>query len=165
MGAFGAIFKELDQAGAGYVVVGGLAVVLHGYARVTADVDLVVDLRPGEAIRPVAALSRLGMLPRAPVDARSFADEDARRMWIEDKGMRVFSMYDPRRPLLEVDLFVDPPVPFEALRARASLMDLDGVRVPVASIEDLIGMKRAAGRPKDEEDIAALTAIAKRRGP
>jgi len=105
MGAFATIFRELEQAGAGYVVVGGVAVVLHGYARVTADIDLVVDLRPGEAIRAVAALSRLGMQPRAPVDAREFADAEARQRWIEEKRMRVFSMYDPRHPLVEVDLF------------------------------------------------------------
>lgn len=157
------IFRALDEAGARYVVVGGLAVVLHGYARLTADVDLVVDLAPGEAIKAVAALGRLGMVPRAPVDARDFADPERRREWIEEKGMRVFSMHDPRRPLIEVDLFVDPPVTVDELLARADVVTLAGRRIQIASIADLVAMKRSAGRPKDLEDIAALEAIARRK--
>jgi len=161
--SFEPIFRALDEAGARYVVVGGLAVVLHGYARLTADVDLVVDLAPGEAIKAVAALDRLGMVPRAPVSARDFADPDRRRAWIDEKGMRVFSMHDPRRPLIEVDLFVDPPIAVAELLARADWITIGGRSVPVASIADLITMKRAAGRPKDLEDIAALEAIARAR--
>ena len=158
------VVRALDEAGARYVVVGGLAVVLHGYARLTADIDLVVDLSAGEAVKVVAALERLGMVPRAPVSAREFADPERRRAWIDEKGMRVFSMHDPRHPLVEVDLFVDPPIPYDALRSRASLVVIGGVGVPVAGLEDLIAMKRLAGRAKDLEDIAALTAIARRRG-
>ncbi|MDQ3031572.1 MAG: hypothetical protein M3Y87_04085 [Myxococcota bacterium] len=55
MSSFEPIFRAPDEAGARYVVVGGLAVVLHGYARLTADIDLVVDLAPGEAIKAIAA--------------------------------------------------------------------------------------------------------------
>jgi predicted nucleotidyltransferase len=157
------VVRALDEAGARYVVVGGLAVVLHGYARLTADIDLVVDLAEGQAVKDVAALERLGMVPRAPVAAREFTDPARRRAWIDEKGMRVFSMHDPRHPLVEIDLFVDPPIPFDALRSRASLVAMGGVEVPVASIDDLIAMKRLAGRAKDLEDIAALTAIARRR--
>jgi len=163
VGAFGSIFRELEQARAGYVVVGGLAVVLHGYARLTADVDLVVDLAPTEAIRAVAALTRLGMQPRAPVAARDFADPAIRQRWIDEKGMRVFSMHDPRHPLVEVDLFVDSPIPFDELLVRAETVRVEDVAVPVASIQDLITMKRLAGRPKDLDDIAALEVIARRR--
>lgn len=164
MAGFAPIFAALDEAGARYVLVGGLAVVLHGYARLTADVDIVVDLAPGEAIKAIAALTRIGMVPRAPVHARDFADPEKRRAWVEEKGMRVFSMHDPRRPLIEVDVFVEPPLPFDALLARADWIALGDQRVPVACIEDLVTMKRDAGRPKDHEDIAALEAIARRRG-
>jgi predicted nucleotidyltransferase len=161
--SFGPIFAALEESSVRYVVVGGLAVVLHGYARLTADVDLVVDLAEGEAIKAVEALTGLGMVPRAPVAARDFADPDKRRAWVQDKGMRVFSMHDPRKPLVEVDLFVDPPFLFEELYARAEPIEIGDRRVRVASIEDLIEMKRRAGRPQDEEDVAALRAIARRR--
>ena len=163
--SFGAVVAALVEGGGRFVVVGGLATVLHGYARLTIDVDVMVDLSDGEAIKPVAALSRIGMVPRAPVEAREFADPAARRRWIDEKGMRVFSMWDPRRPLLEVDLFVDPPMPFEDVWSRSEAMELDGHRIRVACIADLVALKRIAGRPKDLEDIAALEAIAKRKGP
>ncbi|MCC6644932.1 MAG: nucleotidyl transferase AbiEii/AbiGii toxin family protein [Polyangiaceae bacterium] len=162
MSSLASIVSALDESGARFVVVGGLAVVLHGHARLTADVDLVVDLSPGEAIKPVAALTRLGMVPRAPVAARDFADPEARRRWSEEEGMKVFSLWDPRAPLREVDLFVEPPIPFEDLWARSVEVTLAGRRVRVASLSDLIAMKRLAGRPKDLEDIAALTALAAR---
>ncbi len=164
MSSFAPIFRALDEAGAGFVVVGGLAVVMHGYARLTADIDLVVDLSPGEAIKAVAALERIGLVPRAPVPARDFAHPDKRREWIAEKGMRVFTMHDPRRPLVEVDLFVDPPIDFAELASRASWQMVAGQRVRIAAIDDLVAMKRLAGRPKDLEDIAALEAIARRRG-
>jgi hypothetical protein len=163
MTSFEPIFRALEDAGARYVLVGGLAVVLHGYARLTADVDLIVDLAPGEAVKAIAALSRIGMLPRAPVEARDFADPARRQEWIEQKGMRVFSMQNPRRPLIEVDLFVDPPLGVDELLSRATWVNIGTCRVPIASIADLISMKRSAGRPKDIEDIAALEAIERRR--
>lgn len=161
----GAIFRALDDHGVRYVIVGGLATVLHGHARLTADVDLVVDLSDGEAIKAVAALSSLGMVPRAPVEPRDFADPAARRRWIDEKGMRVFSLWDPRAPLREVDLFVESPIAFEDLWARSVEVTLQNRAVRIASIPDLIEMKRLAGRAKDIEDIAALSAIAGRRRP
>jgi hypothetical protein len=157
------IFEALNTAGARYVVVGGLAVVLHGYARLTADVDLVVDLAPAEARKTIAALTALGLRPRAPVDALAFADEATRRTWVAEKGLRVFSLWDPANPLREVDLFVESPIDFAALWERAEVLPLDATNVRVACIADLVALKRLAGRPHDLADIEALEAIAARR--
>jgi hypothetical protein len=142
-----------------YVVVGGLAVVLHGHARLTADVDLIVDLEPGEARKAMLALEALGLRPRAPVRAVDFADPDVRRSWIEDKGMRVFSLWDPHDPLREVDVFVEHPIAFEELHARAEVVRIGATRVRIASIADLIRLKRVASRPEDLADIEALEAL------
>ncbi len=157
------IFGALNSAGVRYVVVGGLATVLHGYARLTADVDVVVDLEPEEARKAIAALAGLGFRPRAPVNATDFADPDMRASWIRDKGMRVFSMQDPKQPMREVDLFVEHLVPFEGLWTRSEVITLATTTVRVASIPDLIALKRVANRPQDLEDIAALEAILRRR--
>jgi hypothetical protein len=58
----------------------------------------------------------------------------------------------------ELDLLVDPPgsPSYAALRRRSDVVELAGVSVRIASLEDLIGMKRAAGRPQDEIDIESL---------
>jgi hypothetical protein len=142
-----------------YVVVGGLAVVLHGHARLTADIDLIIDLTPAEAEKAISALEATGLRPRAPVRGVEFADAEKRRQWIERKGMRVFSLWDPKNPLREVDLFVEPPIPFEELYARAELLVIGRASIRVASIPDLISLKRMAGRPSDLADIEALEAL------
>ena len=54
------LFKTLNDAGIRYVVVGGLAVVLHGYARMTVDVDLILDLEAGPAMKAIEAPRRHG---------------------------------------------------------------------------------------------------------
>ena len=162
-GDYDLVFDALQRGRVRYLVVGGVAVVLHGHPRFTADLDLVVSLEPANARAAVAALARLGYRPRAPVDGALFADPEARRRWIEEKGLTVFTLWSPDHPATEVDLFVEEPFPFEAAWARATMADLGEVRVPVASIADLVALKRAAGRPKDLEDVRVLEAIAGER--
>ena len=157
------IFVELNKAGARYVVVGGVAVVLHGYARFTADLDLVIDLTSTEARNVIATLVRMGFGPGVPVDPLSFAESTVRERWIAEKNMRVFSMLDSRNPMHVIDLFVSPPIPFEELWSAASEVDLPGARVKIASIDHLIEMKKIAGRPQDMIDIEKLAEIAGRR--
>ena len=164
MSIFEPLFKALNEAGVRYVVVGGVAVVLHGYVRLTADVDLVVDLDEKEATRAIEALTAMNLRPRAPVDPRDFADKAVRETWARDRGMQVFTMYDPSEPMRVVDLFVSHPVPFEELWSRSEEIKLTGTTVRVASIPDLIRMKRQTGRPEDRTDIENLETILREKG-
>lgn len=156
------IIGALNRSGVRYVLVGGVAVVLHGYARLTVDVDVVVDLIPEEARKVVQALVEEGFRPSVPVDPLDFADASIRRRWIEEKGMRVFPMHDPRDPLRRVDLFVESPIDFEVLWGRSKLVELEGDSVRIAAIPDLITMKRLAARGQDLLDVEALEAILER---
>jgi hypothetical protein len=158
---FEPIFEALARVDVRYVVVGGVAVVLHGHARLTADLDLATDLEPDAARRAIRALTDLGLRPRAPVRADDFADPDIRASWKRERGMLVFSMVDQSDPLRAVDLFVDEPIPFEELYERSLTMDVAGTPVRVASIGDLITLKQQAGRLQDEADIAALRELEK----
>lgn len=157
------VFAALNTARVRYVVVGGVAVVLHGFQRVTGDLDLMVDLSPEQAGAAVRALFSLGLRPRIPVDVTEFADPERRRLWSLEKGMRVFTMTDPGNPVRSVDLFIEHPIDFDEVYDRAEVQDLDGTIVRIASIPDLIRMKRLAGRPQDLADIEALEAIQERR--
>lgn len=163
MPLFEPLFAALESAGIRYVVVGGVATVLHGFARLTGDVDLAVDLSPAEASKAIRVLTDLGLRPRAPVDPLGFADEHTRRRWSEEKGMRVFSLWDPAKPMREVDLFVENPIDFDQLWGRSVLIELSTTQVRVVSIPDLIALKRIAGRPQDLTDIEALEAILRKR--
>lgn len=154
-----AILRALSQAEVDFVVVGGVAVVLQGHPRLTADLDLVVDLEVENVRLALGVLQKAGLRPRLPVPAQDFADPNVRQAWIEERNLTVFSLHDPTDPLREVDIFADPPIPLHRLLGQASFVDIGGVTVPVASRRHLIEMKEAAGRPQDLADIAALWAL------
>jgi hypothetical protein len=153
------LFKALNDADVKYVVVGGLATVLHGYARFTADVDLVIDLQEADVENAVKTLVGFGMKPRLPVDPLQFADPEIRESWRKEKNMEVFSFFDPGNPVLTVDLFVYEPVPYHDLAHRAVRIDIDGITVPVCSINDLIALKMKSARSRDLDDIEHLREI------
>ena len=121
MSLFEPIFAALENGAVRYVVVGGMATVLHGYARLTADVDIILDQAPEEATKAIRVLGALGFIPRAPVKAEDYADAAVRRSWFDDKGMRVLSLWDPQTPMREVDLFVENPIDFDLLYARSQV--------------------------------------------
>lgn len=158
-GDFDFIFAALEKARVRYLVVGGVAVVLHGHLRFTADIDLVVGFEAGNARAALDALKDLGYQPRAPVPVEQFLEASTRERWAREKSMTVFSLWSQRFPATNVDLFVEEPFPFAEAWARATQVQLGDVRVPVASIADLIAMKKRAGRPNDLEDIKALESL------
>ncbi|HXI13138.1 MAG TPA: nucleotidyl transferase AbiEii/AbiGii toxin family protein [Thermoanaerobaculia bacterium] len=153
----------LDDANVRFVVVGGVAVVIHGHARLTVDIDLVLDLETENLRRAIEALTARGLSPLLPVNAADFADPETRREWVERRNLQVFTMRDPSNPLLTVDLFAREPIPFDELWSRAEIVQLCGRAIRIASLEDLIAMKRVAGRPQDLLDIEKLETIARRR--
>ena len=155
------LFRALNASGTRYVVVGGVATVLHGYARLTADIDLILDLEEEAASKAMRALGGLGLQPRAPVRAADFANVRIRESWLRDKGMQVFSLFHPDNPMLSVDVFTSHPIEFETLFGRADVCDVGDVSVRIASIPDLIHLKRLADRPRDRDDIEKLQRIAR----
>lgn len=157
------LFRALNDEGGRYVLVGGLAVVLHGHLRATGDVDLVVDLASDQVNRTLDALEHAGFRPYLPVPATEFADPVKREEWIRDKAMLVFSLR-PTAGVPMVDLFLEPPMPFDRLWARSAVMKMRGVPVRVAALDDLIELKRRAGRPEDLADAEALSAIKRLQG-
>lgn len=136
------------------MVVGGVAVVLHGYLRATADLDLVLAMDEENLRNALRTFG--GIQSRAPVPLMAFAEASERRRWIDEKNLQVFSLWHSKMPGFEVDLFVEPPLPFDDLYSHAVHVGLGKITVSVAAIDDLITMKRAAGRPRDVEDIEAL---------
>jgi hypothetical protein len=156
---FDIVLDALEKRSVRYLVVGGVAVVLHGYARFTADLDLVLALDPPNIIAAMEALTSLGYRPRAPVPFLDFADPGKRREWIREKGLTVLGLWSPEHPATEVDVFVEEPFAIDEALARATRAQLGANTIVVASIADLIDLKGKAGRPKDLEDIKKLQEI------
>lgn len=156
---FLSLFTLLNAQRVRYVLVGGLALVLHGIDRVTADIDLALDLGTESVDKALQALLGAGLRPMLPVDASQFADPATRRVWREQRGMQVFSLWDPTHTRPSIDIFVESPIPFDELWSQAVDVQLDGATVRVASIPHLIALKKIAGRPQDLADIEQLVAL------
>jgi len=132
--------RRLNEAGARYVVIGGFAVVLPGYARATMDIDLLID--PSEEnVRKVK--SALAALPDNA--AAEVADSDVERYAV----VRVADE-------IVVDLLGSAcGVRLEEAAKSALQREIDGVRVPFADAETLIRTKDTV-RPKDRQDVLFL---------
>ena len=156
-----AVFRALNDAGARYLVAGGLAVVAHGYVRLTLDVDLVMDLSPGNLTRAFEALERLGYRPKVPVRMADFASPTLRESWIRDKGMVVFQLVSETHRTVPLDIFAAMPFDFAAVHGRAPRFEVaDGVEIPVVPLTELLAMKERANRPKDQIDLLYLRKLA-----
>ena len=153
------LFRAMQEEGVRYVVVGGLAVNLHGVSRLTMDVDLIIAL-DGENLSRFAKLAqRMGLKPVVPVTLADLGDAAKVRSWIEEKHMLAFALRPPGRADPTIDLLMQPAVPFPEAYARRVEKDLGGIRIPVACVEDLIALKTGTGRLKDESDISALRTL------
>lgn len=148
------IFECLARHEVAYVVIGGIAVIAHGHTRNTRDVDLVPSPKARNFARLAAALRELGA-----------------RLSGTDAHLLDIDVYDPKTLgngsnfTLEtdaggLDVFGDVPgaPPYSELAARAMAVDIGGLEIRIAGLDDLIRMKQASGRPQDLGDIAALTA-------
>jgi predicted nucleotidyltransferase len=153
------IFETLTRHGVDFVTIGGWAVISHGSTRNTRDVDFVAAADNANLARLEAALKELDAqlwgvdahLLGIDLDARTLAEGGNFTLVTRAGGL---------------DFFNEVPggAPYDEVRARSVVVDLgDGLEVRVAGIDDLLAMKRAAGRPRDLQDIATLTHIERER--
>lgn len=133
----GELIAVLARHGVDYVVIGGVATQVHGHRRTTMDLDLTPDPDPENLRRLGAALAELEARPVENGEEMLLTQYGQIHILKEPKGAR----------------------PFDEMRERALLVDLNGVAVAIVSLDDLIRMKRAAGRPRDLDDIATLAEV------
>jgi len=153
------LIKSLSDAEIDYVLVGGLAVALHGYQRVTMDVDVVLAMSEDNLRRFIECARTAGWQPTIPVSLESLAQPELIERWHREKGMLAFSLRGPETMATVLDILVRPVVPFTELRRDARMIDIGPLAVPIASIDHLIAMKTGTGRGKDLIDIDELRKI------
>ncbi|MFN0117002.1 MAG: DUF6036 family nucleotidyltransferase [Elusimicrobiota bacterium] len=155
------LFKDLDMKGVRYLVVGGVAVILHGFIRATADLDLMVALDEKNLHTFLDLIKSKGYRPKAPVPIDDFSDPEKRKSWVTEKGMKVFSLYHPQKLDELIDVFVEEQIPFSDAYSRKKVALLGTIPINVMQIPDLITLKKKAGRPQDLQDIIGLEHILK----
>ena len=153
------LFSALNAHKVEYVLIGGLAVALHGVERNTMDIDISVVISPENLGRLIDAAQELQLTPVLPVPLSALADIETLRQWRANRNMEAFALRTPDMAGVTVDVLLFPPVEPEALCSRAVVLDVSGVPVRLACIDDLIALKRAVGRPIDLSDIEHLNRI------
>jgi hypothetical protein len=144
------LLGRLARAEVDFIVVGGVAVAFQGYARATKDLDITYATDEDN-------LKRLGSVLMAAHARLRGVDEDI--AFVPDERTlgrtRLLTLDTDDGGL---DLLADPPgaPPYDTMRAHADRVDFDGIVIAVAALDDLLAMKRAAGRPQDLADIEAL---------
>jgi hypothetical protein len=153
------LFAALDAAHVEFVVIGGIALGLHGFLRTTEDLDIVPDPDP-------ANLDRLCSVLEAE-EAKLLLNQSrrfgSREGWMLRRGRNV--SISTRHGDLDIVRSL-PGVPdYPTLVADAERYDVDGMSVTVASADKLIGMKQARGSKQDAADIEALEALTEESRP
>jgi predicted nucleotidyltransferase len=143
----GRMLGRLNDAELPYVVVGGIAVIVHGYVRPTEDLDVLVPQRPeiGEALRTL--LSDWGA---TRPDGSALPDA----LFDGDHNVRART----RDGVIDLIPEGAPPLDFESVLETARLVEIDGIETRVCDLGHLAAFKRLAGRLRDRADLAELEA-------
>jgi hypothetical protein len=149
----GTLLERLHAAGIDFVVIGGFAGVMHGSAQITRDLDICYSGDQANLDRLGRALIDLDARLRGVAGSVPFVP-DGRTL----RRTQILTLDTSAGPL---DLLVDPAGSpgYAQLAARALRVEWAGATIKVASLEDLLAMKRAAGRPKDLLAVEELEAI------
>jgi len=161
MKIFKNLFSALNSKSIKYMVAGGVAVNLYGIERATADIDIILRLDQDNIKKFIELVRKLGLKPKVPVKLEDFAEAEKRKEWIEDKGMKVFSLYDAAHSFFLLDVFVDVPFNFDMVYKERIKMKYGNTTIPVVPLNELIKMKQNTGRPQDKADVFYLKEILK----
>ena len=153
------LLATLSGARIDYVLVGGLAVTLHGYQRLTMDVDVVLALNDENLAKFVDCARSARLKPVLPIPLDSLRDSALIDRWHSEKGMLAFALRGPEMMATAIDVLVRPVVSFDELKRNAVTKRIGPLSIPVASIDDLISLKTGTGRSKDVVDIEELRKI------
>jgi hypothetical protein len=152
-----ALLKRLLAHGVDFVVVGGVAMVGHGSARITRDLDICYATDGPNLEALGAAMVEAGARLRGvPGDIPFVPDAHT---------LRRTSILTLDSPEGWIDLLVSPDgaPPYQELRSRAERVAIDGAAILIASLDDLEAMKRASGHAKDKLDLEEIEVIRRLR--
>ena len=146
------LFACLDRHGVEYILIGGLAAVVHGSPLPTIDADICPSSSPANLRRLAGALDELDARIRTPDSPEGVAfPRDALFL----SGVALLNLIT-RAGDLDLSFTPTGTSGYADLAANSSLVPIHGLRVPVASLEDVIRSKEAANRPKDLRTLPTL---------
>jgi len=145
-------WRALNQQHVDYIMVGGYAIILHGYERFTGDLDIwIKDTTQNRvALRKAFAICGMGDYPM--IEYMQFIP-----------GWTEFHLNNSLKLDILIDMKGIESYTFDECLKMAAIADIDDVQVPFLHINQLIDNKKAVNRPKDQIDVIALERIKKLR--
>ena len=156
MNLFEQVFRAFNKADINYLVVGGVAVNLHGYLRFTADLDILLLLEEKNLQKTDSVMKEMGYSTRLPVSIMELKDQEKVRSWLKEKNLKAFSFIPPKDNPLLIDIIIEESLKFRKIADQKIIKKISNVPIPVISIQDLVKMKKKANRKKDLIDLEAL---------
>ena len=159
---FKRILKELENRKIKYLAIGGVAVNLYGYNRITNDLDIILSFEEKNVNIFVELMNNLGLKPKVPVDPNELANLEKREFWKNERNMKVFSFFNPNNEQEVVDVMIQDYINYDEALKNSKLMKDEDLSIPVISIDDLIKLKEISGRGRDLADIKILKKLKER---
>ena len=156
---YGLLFSKLQEYEVRYVVCGGLAVNLHGIPRMTADVDIILDLTEENLKSFEQCASSIKYQLNIPVKMADLADERIRKNLIESKNLVALSFLNYDKNFLALDVILYFPIAFDELWSHRVIRKEGTVNLNIVSIDHLIKLKEFSNRVQDRQDIYFLSKI------
>jgi predicted nucleotidyltransferase len=147
------LIERLVHAGVDFVIVGGFAGVVHGCCYVTQDIDICCDFSPANLLTLQRAVSDLEPVHRMTPNRK-------RLELTEETCSHFKNLYlDTKEGQLDCLSVIDGLGDYRHAKQESELVDIEGAKVRVLTLEALIQTKRAMNRPRDTEAISQLEAI------
>ena len=154
---------ELANSKAKYLVVGAVAIGLHGHPRATFDLDILPYLDQENLDKIIKTLTKLGYHPRQQIKLEDIKDPEIRKYWHDKKNLVALSFIKPKEPYNTIDLLLYQPIDFRECFERRDYVTIRGKKIYIASVKDLLELKRLSNRDKDKNDIIVLERMLKGR--
>ncbi len=152
------VFRTLNASGCPYIVIGGIAVVLHGSNRFTPDVNILLDFRHPQAAAALQALNSLGLKPTPQLSSCNIANPAVRADLLA-QGIQLFKLENAALPNFSADVVVVSVGDFDHLQNQSTVCQAYGLSFHICGLQDLINMKKALNRPQDQMDVTNLELI------
>lgn len=140
-----------------YALIGGYALALHGLVRATMDVDFILTLKQSDFELAEQTLQKLGLQSRLPIRAQELFK--MREEYIQKRNLLAWSFVDYADPCRQVDILITK----DLANLQTEKISVAGRKISVATLNEILKMKQAAGRPQDLIDVENILAKLKEK--
>ncbi|MEO0124041.1 MAG: DUF6036 family nucleotidyltransferase [candidate division WOR-3 bacterium] len=151
---FFTIIRRLTEENVKFVVVGGVAAIIHGVPRATFDLDVVIEFSKINVKRFNKILDEFNLRPTVPINPLELANPRKRTEWIKKKNAKVINFKDPKG-----NYALDVLLIYNYSRIRKIEIEIEEIKFYVVDKNTLVKMKREANRDVDIRDIKNLETL------